>query len=130
MSESTRRPGFGSRGLETGAVTAAGRTVTGERAYSNFERMVGALIVLGAGAGSIWAGLELDVRQLVSAGTIAVVLVALGALMSGFWLRFDNLSDGQRTIVDLPRRIVWGAGRVLWGAFRVIVELVGGFVGV
>jgi hypothetical protein len=128
LSDATRPAGFGAGNIGPAAAsTQAGGRVAAGQAYSNFDRMLGALIVIAAGAGAVWLGVELDMRQLVTAGAIAIGLAALGALMSGFWLRYENLSEGQRVIVDLPRRIVWAAARVVWGFLRVVIELLGAF---
>ncbi|HXH20743.1 MAG TPA: hypothetical protein VNN10_01850 [Dehalococcoidia bacterium] len=98
-----------------------------EQAHSNGERMLGALLLAAAGAAIVWSGLRFDSRYVTFLGAAMLAMVALGALISSFWHRWDDLSPGQRQLVDLPRRIVWAAARVLGGILELLIRLIGSF---
>jgi hypothetical protein len=131
LSEANPPVGVGAGGLQMPAYLAGSRarSTTGAT-YKNNDRVTGAAIVASGGVGLIWLGLTVGFPQVVATGAILLAFVLLGALMSSFWRRYEDLSPGQQVMVDLPRRIVWTVGRVLWGVLTVVAKILetgGGF---
>ena len=121
LGDAAQPMGFGASQLQAPAYSPGTRhKVPARAAYSNGDRLTGAVLVASAGAGLIWLGMTVGLSQVAAAGVVVVAFVLLSALMSSFWRRYEDLSPGQQAVVDLPRRVVWTLAQVVWTLAQVL----------